>query len=71
MKNMKGQFLIVGVLMIFMTLIVLATLSPMLWVQIQSVFGATNDTTTQGLALLIFPFMIIAVLMAIAYYMPQ
>ncbi len=68
---MKGQMLIVGVIMIVMTLIVLANLMPTIVEQMNMINTATNDTTAQALTLLIPAFLVLGILLTIVYYLPQ
>ncbi len=68
---MKGQMLIIGVIMITMTLIILANLMPTIVEQMDTITTATNDTTAQTLTLLIPAFLVLGIIMTIVYYLPQ
>jgi len=69
---MKGQFTIIGVIVILISLVVLGAFAPLILIQVETLKNATagseNEGVTNTLADLILPLMVIAIIVSIIVF---
>jgi len=72
MKNMKGQFTVIALVMSFVAIIVFVILHPILNTFIEQFVAESDDATMNMLVQLLPFFVLIAIIMSIVFYIiPQ
>lgn len=69
MKTMKGQFTVIALVMVFVSLIVFVVLYPVIASFIATFVAGSSDTTLNAIVQLLPFFIVLAIIMSIVFYM--